>query len=49
MRFFGYRCSWTHAPERERSGGSGDGQERFALFGPKRLHEPVRRRELQRG
>ena len=36
-------------PQRERSGGSGDGQERFALFGPKRLHEPVRRRELQRG
>ena len=33
--------------ERERSGGSGDGQEREALSGPKRLREPVRRRELR--
>ena len=30
--------------ERERSGGSGDGQKREALFGLKRPHEPVWRR-----
>ena len=33
--FFGCRYGRTQARERERSGRSGDGQEREAFFGPK--------------